>query len=66
MTMAMAGVAVLPRKRGDPVAEHYRLGQDLGVNATPGVVTEDGRLLSGYTSIHDLVAKLKAQPSVRP
>lgn len=67
MTKAMAGVAVLPRKCVDPVAEHYRLGQDLGVTATPGVVTEDGRLFSGYTSIDDLVAKLKAsQPSVRP
>lgn len=33
-----------------PVAEHYQLGQKLGVTGTPGIYTLDGRHLGGYVS----------------
>ncbi len=32
----------------NPVAEHYQLGQQAGVNGTPAIVLMDGTLLPGY------------------
>lgn len=42
----------------NPVADHYMLGQRLGVTGTPALVTEDGRLLPGYMPAKDLAATL--------
>lgn len=44
-----------------PVAEHYRLGRELGVQGTPGMVTEDGQFISGYVSADRLAAALEAR-----
>jgi len=41
-----------------PVAEHYRLSRELGIQGTPGLVTENGQLLSGYLSAEQLSAWL--------
>ncbi len=32
----------------NPVAEQYRLGQEMGVTGTPAMITSDGRLMPGY------------------
>ncbi len=42
----------------NPVADEYALGQRVGVNGTPAIVLEDGRLLPGYMPADDLAATL--------
>lgn len=44
--------------RNNPVAEHYRLGQLVGVNGTPNMVTEDGYMIGGYMEAEKLAAYL--------
>lgn len=43
-----------------PVAEHYRLGRDLGIQGTPGLLSEDGTFHSGYLPPEQLAAWLDA------
>jgi thiol:disulfide interchange protein DsbC len=38
----------------NPVAEQYNLGREMGVNGTPAIVLEDGRLLPGYMPAKEL------------
>ena len=42
----------------NPVAEHFRLGGQLGVAGTPALVTEDGQLLPGYMPADKLAEAL--------
>lgn len=41
-----------------PVAEHYRLGQLVGVSGTPNMVTEDGYMIGGYLPAEQLAQRL--------
>ncbi|MFK8049301.1 MAG: DsbC family protein [Halioglobus sp.] len=43
---------------GNPVASQFQLGQELGVNGTPAIVTESGEMLPGYQTADELIAKL--------
>ncbi|MFK7829457.1 MAG: DsbC family protein [Congregibacter sp.] len=43
---------------GNPVAEQFALGQQLGVQGTPAIVTPDGKMLPGYRSADDLITTL--------
>ncbi len=43
---------------GNPVADQFMLGQQAGVNGTPALVLEDGRILPGYLSAQDLAQRL--------
>lgn len=43
---------------GNPVAEHYALGNRLGVRGTPAIVTSDGQLIPGYRPAADIAAML--------
>ena len=43
---------------GNPVAEHYALGNRLGVRGTPAIVTSDGQLIPGYKPAADIAALL--------
>jgi thiol:disulfide interchange protein DsbC len=46
---AKAGKPMKPRECGKtPVAEEYRLGEHIGVNGTPTIVTETGNIIPGY------------------
>lgn len=38
----------------DPVAEQFRLGQELGVQGTPALVLEDGYMVNGYVPAEQL------------
>lgn len=38
----------------NPVAEQFDLGREIGVNGTPAIVLEDGRMLPGYMPADDL------------
>jgi thiol:disulfide interchange protein DsbC len=44
-----------------PVAEHYRLSRDLGIEGTPALVTEDGEFRSGYLPAAQLAAWLESR-----
>lgn len=43
---------------GNPVAEQYVLGQQMGVNGTPAIITESGQMIPGYKPADDLIATL--------
>lgn len=50
----------VPNKQCDnPVAEQYQLGQEIGVNGTPALVTEDGTLIPGYMPADILIQRLQ-------
>lgn len=42
----------------NPVAEHFALGQKVGVSGTPALVTQDGTLIPGYRPAAQLVKML--------
>ena len=42
----------------NPVADHYALGQKVGVTGTPAIITSDGRLLPGYMPAENLAEAL--------
>lgn len=46
--------------KSTPVAEHYRLGRELGIQGTPGMVTDEGRFFPGYLPADRLAAALEA------
>ena len=43
---------------GNPVADHYLLGQKMGVRGTPAIVTDTGQMIPGYQSADDLIVTL--------
>lgn len=43
---------------GNPVAQEYRLGQELGVRGTPAIITESGQMIPGYQSADELMVSL--------
>lgn len=44
-----------------PISEHFQLGQRVGVNGTPAIVTSTGQLIPGYRPAADLAALLGIQ-----
>jgi len=48
LTALKAGIDIPPAECDNPIADHYELGQQVGVTGTPAIVTSDGRLLPGY------------------
>lgn len=60
MTRAKLGEHVQAAKAcsDTPVAEQYRLGNELGIRGTPAIMTEDGDLLPGYVPADQLAAWL--------
>jgi thiol:disulfide interchange protein DsbC len=48
MNDAQAGKKIAAANCDNPVAEHYQLGRELGVNGTPALVLDDGTMLPGY------------------
>jgi thiol:disulfide interchange protein DsbC len=61
LTLAKAGGPVDTSKRcgPTPVAREYALGQSIGVQGTPAIVTETGEYINGYMPPQDLVNELK-------
>lgn len=48
LTRAKQGESIASKACSNPVAAQYQLGQKLGVNGTPAIFLDDGRLLPGY------------------
>lgn len=59
MTQAKLGKAVKAEACENPVAMHLQTGVTLGIRGTPGVITEEGRLLPGYMPPKTLLAELQ-------
>jgi thiol:disulfide interchange protein DsbC len=45
----------------NPVADEYALGQSIGLTGTPGIVTESGELLPGYSPPDELLEELQLE-----
>ncbi|MDX1397257.1 MAG: DsbC family protein [Oceanospirillum sp.] len=58
MTRAKLGESIEEKQCENPIADQYRLGQKLGVQGTPAIFLEDGRLLPGYMPAKRLATAL--------
>jgi len=59
-TRAKAGDAKrLKSCAGSPVAREYKMGQDIGVTGTPGVVLDSGELVPGYLAPAQMLAHIR-------
>ena len=60
MTKSKARQPVPSKTCKNPVKEQYELGQSLGVNGTPALLTETGQLIPGYMPADRLISMLDA------
>ncbi len=59
LTSAKAGNPVVGDVcKGTPLNQHYKLGRDVGLRGTPAIVTQSGRLISGYLPAPQLAVEL--------
>ena len=58
---AKSGGKVEMKTCANPVDEHVRLGHEAGVEGTPTIVMDDGRVLPGYAPAAELLAALGLQ-----
>jgi len=62
LTAAKLGEALkVAACKPNPVAQEYALGQAIGLTGTPGIVTESGDLLPGYSPPDELVQELQQE-----
>jgi len=61
ITALKSGLEIPMAECDDPIAEHYELGQQVGVTGTPAIITSDGRLLPGYMPAANLAQALGLQ-----
>jgi thiol:disulfide interchange protein DsbC len=61
LTRAKAGGSVDTSKTcgATPVAREYALGQSIGVQGTPAIITESGALIAGYLPPQELLQQIK-------
>ena len=62
LTKAKMGQEIEMKSCPNPVADHYRLGGELGVTGTPALILDDGRLVPGYMPATRLAALLGLHP----
>ena len=58
LTAAKNGEEVKAASCPNPVAQHYALGNKIGVRGTPAILMEDGELLPGYVPAKELAKYL--------
>lgn len=58
LTRAKNGENIKSEKCNSPVAEHYALGNMIGIRGTPALVLEDGTVIPGYIPAARLVEEL--------
>ena len=63
LTRAKNGKDPAPKTCDNPVEAHMDLGRSIGVQGTPSIVFEDGRVLPGYVPAARLAAMLEARPA---
>lgn len=62
LTKSKNGEAADAKSCDNPVANHFALGQKIGVSGTPALVTADGALIPGYRPAEQLVKMLESAP----
>jgi thiol:disulfide interchange protein DsbC len=60
MTDAKSGVELDRKDCENPIAAQYELGQRIGVNGTPAVITADGTQIGGYMPPEQLLQRLES------
>ncbi len=63
LTSAKLGAEPVPLQCENPVADQYRLGQELGVTGTPALLTSSGNLIPGYVPPEKLRERLDGMNS---
>ena len=58
MTKAKQGMEVPENKCANPVAEHFQLGNSVGVRGTPSIVLDNGKFIPGYLTADKLAKEL--------
>jgi thiol:disulfide interchange protein DsbC len=58
LTRLKLGEAIPSKSCDNPVEQHFELGQMVGVDGTPTLVTEDGEIILGYLSAMELANRL--------
>ena len=58
LTRAKNGETLESGNCENPVVAQFELGQKLGVNGTPAILTEDGNLMPGYLPAKQLAQQL--------
>ncbi len=56
-----SGGEIDPSSCINPIATHYKLGQDFAIRGTPAIVLDNGKVISGYVPPDDLIKILKDQ-----
>ena len=59
LTNAKAGVNLESLKCDNPIKAHYDAGQSAGVNGTPAIVLDSGKMLPGYLPPQQLLDRIK-------
>ncbi|WMP17717.1 DsbC family protein [Thiothrix lacustris] len=65
LTKVKNGETIETKECANPVADDFALGQKLGVNGTPALVTADGLMIPGFRPAADLVKMLDAAPKAK-
>lgn len=66
LTRVKAGEDIPAATCDNRIAEHFGLGRQIGVEGTPAIVLEDGRLLPGYMPAERVAAALGLVPVTEP
>ena len=59
LTLAKQGLPIESIDCTNPVAQHYQLGNDLGVNGTPAILFDSGQLVPGFMAAPQLLKMLE-------
>lgn len=65
MDIAKTGGSLPKAECDNPVADHYRFGQLMGVTGTPALMTFNGTLIPGYVPPEQLKARLDQEAETR-
>ncbi len=65
LTLSKAGKSIADERCDNPVMDHMRLANMLGVRGTPSIILEDGRMVPGYVPARRLLKYLEDK-DVRP
>ncbi len=64
LTAAKAGRRLPPRTCKNPVAEHFRLGQELEIQGTPYIFLDNGRAIPGYVPAKNIKNLIGEAPPI--
>jgi thiol:disulfide interchange protein DsbC len=59
LTRAKRGEAVNSPKCRTPIVAHHAVGESLGIQGTPGIITDQGEYLAGYLPAASMAEYLK-------